>query len=51
VLYGLGAFAGPALAGIAFDLWTPHGALAVIVLVALAYLPVAELAERRRSVS
>jgi MFS family permease len=51
VLYGLGAFAGPALAGIAFDLWTPHGALAVIVLVALAYLPVAVLAERRRSVS
>jgi MFS family permease len=51
VLYGLGAFAGPALAGIAFDLWTPHGALAVIVLVALAYLPVAVLAERRRSIS
>lgn len=51
VLYGLGAFAGPALAGIAFDLWTPHGALAVIVLIALLYLPVAVLAERRRSIS
>ncbi len=51
VLYGLGAFAGPALAGIAFDLWTPHGALAVIVLVALMYLPVAVFAERRRSIS
>jgi len=46
VLYGLGAFAGPALAGFAFELWMPHGALAVIALVALLFLPVAVFGER-----
>jgi MFS family permease len=46
VLYGLGAFAGPALAGFAFDLWTPHGALAVIVIAALLFLPIAVFNER-----
>jgi len=48
VLYGLGAFAGPALAGFAFELWMPHGALAVIALVALLFLPVAVFGERDR---
>jgi MFS family permease len=46
ILYGLGAFAGPSVAGFAFELWMPHGVLAVIVLVALLFLPVAIFAER-----
>jgi MFS family permease len=46
VLYGLGAFAGPAMAGFAFELWMPHGVLAVIALVALLFLPVALFGER-----
>jgi MFS family permease len=46
VLYGLGAFAGPALAGFAFELWKPHGVLALIAIVALLFLPVAVFGER-----
>jgi MFS family permease len=46
VLYGLGAFAGPSMAGFAFELWTPHGILALIALVALLFLPVAVFGER-----
>lgn len=46
VLYGLGAFAGPAMAGFAFELWMPHGVLAVIAVVALLFLPIPLFAER-----
>jgi len=46
VLYGLGAFAGPAMAGFAFELWMPHGVLAVIAAVALLFLPIAVFGER-----
>jgi MFS family permease len=46
VLYGLGAFAGPSMAGFAFELWKPHGVLALIVIVALLFLPVAIFGER-----
>ncbi len=46
VLYGLGAFAGPSMAGFAFELWKPHGVLALIAIVALLFLPVAIFSER-----
>ena len=46
VLYGLGAFAGPSMAGFAFELWKPHGILALIAIVALLFLPVAVFGER-----
>jgi MFS family permease len=46
VLYGLGAFAGPLVTGFAFELWMPHGVLAVIAIVALLFLPVAVFSER-----
>ncbi len=46
VLYGLGAFAGPSMAGFAFELWKPHGVLALIAIVALSFLPVAIFSER-----
>jgi hypothetical protein len=46
VLYGLGAFAGPSLAGFAFELWKPHGVLVLIAIVALLFLPVAVFTER-----
>ncbi len=46
VLYGLGASVGPALAGFAFELWTPHGVLVLIAIVALLFLPVAIFSER-----
>ena len=46
VLYGLGAFAGPLVTGFAFELWMPHGVLAVIATVALLFLPVAIFNER-----
>ena len=46
VLYGLGAFAGPSMAGFAFELWTPHGVLALIALFALLFLPIAVFGER-----
>ncbi len=46
VLYGLGAFAGPTMAGFAFELWKPHGILALIAIVALLFLPVAIFSER-----
>jgi MFS family permease len=47
VLYGLGAFAGPSMAGFAFELWKPHGVLALIVIVAALFLPIAIFGERR----
>ncbi|MGH6959139.1 MAG: MFS transporter, partial [Dongiaceae bacterium] len=46
VLYGLGAFGGPALAGVALELWDPHGVPLVIIVVGLLFLPVALFAER-----
>jgi MFS family permease len=46
VLYGLGAFAGPSMAGFAFELWRPHGVLALIAIVALLFLPIAIFSER-----
>jgi len=51
VLYGLGAFAGPSMAGFAFELWKPHGILALIALVALLFLPVAIFGERGSAAS
>ncbi len=47
VLYGLGAFAGPALAGVALEWWDPQGVPLVVIVGGLLYLPVALLAERR----
>ena len=34
------------MAGFAFELWKPHGILALIALVALLFLPVAVFGER-----
>jgi len=48
-IYGLGAFTGPLVTGFAFELWMPHGVLAVIAIVALLFLPIAIFAERRPS--
>jgi MFS family permease len=36
MLYELGSVAGPALAGVAMDLWQPHGLIATIFVIALA---------------
>jgi MFS family permease len=33
MLYGIGSLAGPAVAGIAMDLWNPHGLLAVMAVI------------------
>ena len=46
VLYGVGSFCGPSLAGWALQLWDPHGMPAVIVIIGVLFLPVAILAER-----
>jgi len=48
VLYGIGAVCGPSLAGLAFDLWNPHGLPLAVAAIGLLYLPVAVLAERPR---
>jgi MFS family permease len=51
VLYGLGAFAGPSMAGFAFELWTPHGILALIALFCVLFLPIAVFGERGSATS
>ena len=43
-MFGCGSLIGPALAGIAMDLWDPHGLPAVIALFYLVFLPVPILA-------
>jgi MFS family permease len=47
VLYGVGSFGGPTLAGLALDIWSPHGVVVVMVAIALLFLPVAVFMERR----
>ncbi len=46
VMFGLGSTMGPSVGGAAMDLWDPHGMVAVVVIVCLAYLPFAARRDR-----
>jgi MFS family permease len=38
MLYGIGSLVGPAIAGVAMDLWNPHGLPLTIAMIFLAFL-------------
>ena len=46
IAYGMGALLGPALGGVAIDLWNPHGLLALFTLVFALFLAMALLRRR-----
>ena len=46
VMWNLGALAGPPLAGVAIDLWNPHGLPMAVAAIFVLYLPVAILSRR-----
>ncbi len=48
LMFGTGSILGPALGGIAIDLWDPHGLVAAILLFHLVLLPLPLAAWRRR---
>ncbi len=47
-MFGIGSFMGPAISGIAIDLWNPHGLPFVVALFYLAFLPLPLVAYFRR---
>jgi predicted MFS family arabinose efflux permease len=47
-MFGIGSFMGPAISGVAIDLWDPHGLPLVVALFYLVYLPVPLIAYLRR---
>lgn len=51
-MFGIGSFMGPAISGVAIDLWDPHGLPFVVALFCLAYLPlplVAYIRQKRQA--
>jgi MFS family permease len=50
IAYGAGALVGPALGGVAMDLWNPHGLLAAFALLFALFLAMTVLGARRLSV-
>jgi len=47
-MFGIGSFMGPAISGVAIDMWNPHGLPLVVALFYLAFLPLPIIAYLRR---